>query len=107
MRNILRPVPSNIPYANTPPRKVSPALASNRPAANNPPRTDLITSPPTSTTRSRPRESLLPVPTAIPRHTYTNTVLVEDVNDVEESTEEEEINPPAVPLLEQPLVCNG
>ena len=45
-RNIPRPVSSNRPSENTPPRNMSPALASNRPSANTPPRNALIKAPP-------------------------------------------------------------
>ena len=51
-------------------------------------------------------------PTAIPRRTYADAVLVDDVNKVEEASEEEiepraVIEPPAVPVIEEPLICTG
>ena len=124
MRNLPPAVPSNRPSANTPSRNMPPALATNwpsantpmrnampivannRPSANTPARNVPPQAPPTSTTRTDPHESKIPVPTAIPRRTYADAVLVEDINAVEESTEEE-IMPPAVPLLEQPLIRPG
>ena len=101
-RNMSPVLASNRPSANTPPRSGLPVVTRTRPAANTPP-----DAPPTSTTRTKPRESKLLVPTAIPSRTYAAAVLFEDVNEVEEAADEEEIVPPAVPLLQQPLLRTG
>ena len=94
----------NRPSANTPTRNATPTVASDRPPANTPARNVPPQAPPTSTTRSEPRESKIPVSTAIPKKTYADAVLLEDVNKVEEGSEEEEIMPLAVLLLEQPKI---
>ena len=97
---------TNRPSANTPARNASPAVASNRPSDNTPARYVWIQAPPTSTMSTGPRESLIPVPTVIPPRTYADAVLVKDINEVGETTEED-IAPTAVPLLEQPLIRPG
>ena len=73
---------SNRPSANTPPRSGLPVVASNIPSANTPPGIVQIKTPPPLATRTEHRKSMLPVPTAIPRQTYADAVLVEDVNEV-------------------------
>ena len=106
-RNVSLALASNMPSANAPPRNMPPTVASNRPSANTPARNALTKTPPTSTTRTEPRKSNILAPTAILRLTYANAVLVEDVKEVEEASKEEEIEPPAVLLLKQPLICTG
>ena len=58
---------------------------------------------PTSTTRILCRPSHIPVPTTIPQGTYADAVLVEDVNEAEEASEEEIVTP-ITALLEKPLI---
>ena len=99
----MSPAPANIrPSANTPTRSLPPV----------PSPTSTANTPPQSVTPATPRVSQLVTPTAIPRRSYADAVLVEDVDELEEASEEgiappAVLPPPPVPLFEEPLVRTG